>query len=78
MNEVKGKDLLVICFKRFFATLRMTKTNFIVIYEKIQEIGYLPELRKRTKVLPSHWWWYMDKFIIVGEKHSKKADIAAG
>lgn len=56
----------------------MLMDNMKSFYEKIQEIGYLPELRKRTKVLPSHWWWYMDKFIIVGEKHRKKADIAAG
>lgn len=56
----------------------MLMDNMKSFYEKIQEIGYLPELRKRTKVLPSHWWWYMDKFIIVGEKHGKKAGIAAG
>ena len=37
--------------------------NLELFYEKIQEIGYLPELRKRAKALPSHWWWYMDKFV---------------
>ncbi|MBI1926345.1 hypothetical protein HYR99_19135 [Candidatus Poribacteria bacterium] len=32
-------------------------------YERIREIGDLAELRKRAKVPPSHWWWYMDKFV---------------
>ena len=56
----------------------MLLDNLKPFYEKIQEIGYLPEFRKRAKVLPSHWWWYMDKFVSVGEKHRKKAGIAAG
>ena len=43
--------------------------NLKSFYEKIQEIGHLPELRRRAKVLPSHWWWYMDKFISVSEKY---------
>ena len=34
-----------------------------LFYERIQEIGDLAQLRQRAKVLPSHWWWYMDKFI---------------
>ncbi|MBM3238244.1 hypothetical protein FJZ31_18285 [Candidatus Poribacteria bacterium] len=46
--------------------------NMEAFYGKIQEIGYLPEFRKRAKVLPSHWWWYMDKFINVGEKYVRK------
>jgi hypothetical protein len=29
--------------------------NMEAFYGKIQEIGYLPEFRKRAKVLPSHW-----------------------
>ncbi len=37
--------------------------NVELFYEKIQEIGHLPELRKRAKALLSHWWWYMDKFV---------------
>jgi len=37
--------------------------NLESFYKNIQEIGNLPELRRRAKVLPSHWWWYMDKFV---------------
>jgi len=50
----------------------MLLDNLESFYEKIQEIGYLPEFRMRAKILPSHWWWYMDKFIGVGEKYGKK------
>lgn len=38
--------------------------NLKSFYERIREIGDLPELRKRAKVLPSHWWWYMDKLVV--------------
>jgi len=37
--------------------------NLELFYESIQEIGHLPEFRGRAKSLPSHWWWYMDKFV---------------
>ena len=50
----------------------MLLDNLESFYEKIQEIGYLPEFRMRTKVLPSHWWWYMDKFISVSGKYNRK------
>jgi hypothetical protein len=50
----------------------MLLDNLELFYEKIQEIGYLPELRKRAKALPSHWWWYMDRFFSVGEKYGIK------
>ena len=62
---------------------KMLLDNLESFYEKIQEIGYLPEFRMRAKVfasltnafglwLPSHWWWYMDKFVGVGEKYGRK------
>ena len=41
----------------------MLLDNLKSFYERIQEIGDLPDLRKRAKVLPSHWWWYIDKFV---------------
>lgn len=28
---------------------------------RISEVVNLSEMRKRTHVLPSHWWWYLDK-----------------
>lgn len=28
---------------------------------RISEVADLSEMRKRTHVLPSHWWWYLDK-----------------
>ena len=37
--------------------------NLKSFHEKIQEVGNLPELRRRAKAVPSHWWWYMDKLI---------------
>ena len=29
--------------------------------ERISEVADLAEMRKRIHVLPSHWWWYLDK-----------------
>ena len=37
--------------------------NLKAFYETIQEIGHLPEFRKRAKALPSHWWWHMEKIV---------------
>lgn len=28
---------------------------------RISEVANLAEMRKRAHVLPSHWWWYLDK-----------------
>lgn len=28
---------------------------------RISEVADLAEMRKRTHVLPSHWWWYLDE-----------------
>lgn len=47
-----------------------------LFYERIQEIGYLPELRQRAKALPSHWWWYMDQFVRVRGKRRKRFEAS--
>lgn len=31
-----------------------------LILARLVEIASLPELRRRAKVPPSHWWWYLD------------------
>ncbi len=28
---------------------------------RIAEVADLAEMRKRSHVLPSHWWWYLDE-----------------
>ena len=28
---------------------------------RISEVGNLKTMRQRSHVLPSHWWWYLDK-----------------
>ena len=28
---------------------------------RISDVADLAEMRKRTHVLPSHWWWYLDE-----------------
>ena len=28
---------------------------------RISEVADLAQIRKRTHVLPSHWWWYLDE-----------------
>ena len=30
-------------------------------YENVVQIANLEDLRKRAAVLPSHWWWYLEK-----------------
>ena len=29
--------------------------------ERISEVAGLAEMRRRSHVLPSHWWWYLDE-----------------
>ena len=29
--------------------------------ERISEVSDLVEMRQRARVLPSHWWWYIDE-----------------
>ena len=31
--------------------------------ERISEVAGLTEMRRRSHVLPSHWWWYLDEII---------------
>ena len=31
-----------------------------LIRDRILEVADLTEMRKRSHVLPSHWWWYLD------------------
>lgn len=35
---------------------------------RILEVADLAEMRKRSHVLPSHWWWYLDKISQVKQK----------
>ncbi len=31
--------------------------------ERISEVADLAEMRRRSHILPSHWWWYLDEII---------------
>ena len=30
------------------------------LMERISEVANLAEMRRRSHILPSHWWWYME------------------
>lgn len=30
-------------------------------YEQVVQVANLEEMRKQAAVLPSHWWWYLEK-----------------
>jgi len=32
-----------------------------VLLERISEVANLCEMRHRSHILPSHWWWYLDE-----------------
>jgi len=32
-----------------------------VLLERISEVADLCEMRHRSHILPSHWWWYLDE-----------------
>lgn len=32
-------------------------------YESLSEMADLQELRARENILPSHWWWHLDKLV---------------
>jgi len=32
-------------------------------YASLYEIAELSELRAKTNILPSHWWWHLDKLV---------------
>ena len=34
-------------------------------YASISTIADLAEIRKRAKITPSHWWWYLDELVRV-------------
>jgi hypothetical protein len=29
--------------------------------ERIRDVSDLAEMREKARVLPSHWWWYLDE-----------------
>jgi len=33
------------------------------LIERISEVANLAEMRRRSHILPSHWWWYLDGII---------------
>lgn len=35
--------------------------NAAKFFTAISEIADLAEMRKKTNVSPSHWWWYLEK-----------------
>ncbi|HKA56816.1 MAG TPA: hypothetical protein VKJ47_24490 [Candidatus Binatia bacterium] len=35
--------------------------NVRQFYENVARVADLEEMRKRTAVSPSHWWWYLEK-----------------
>lgn len=34
-------------------------------YENLSQVGNLSKMRKQRGVLPSHWWWYLEKLVQV-------------
>lgn len=38
------------------------------IKSRISEVADLTEMRKRSHVLPSHWWWYLDEISQVKQR----------
>jgi hypothetical protein len=32
-----------------------------VLLDRISEVADLCEMRHRSHILPSHWWWYLDE-----------------
>ena len=34
--------------------------NAPALYRQVSQVASLEALRKDAKVLPSHWWWYLD------------------
>lgn len=35
---------------------------------RIAEVADISEMRRRSHVLPSHWWWYLDDWPVHGRK----------
>lgn len=38
-------------------------SNANIFYESLLKVTDLAEMRKRVKVSPSHWWWYIDRLV---------------
>jgi len=49
---------------------RLFLRNAQIMLERIQEVSDLATVRQKTRVLPSHWWWYLDEITHEGEKVS--------
>jgi hypothetical protein len=32
-------------------------------YESLLQVADLVEMRRRAGIVPSHWWWYLDKLL---------------
>jgi len=41
-------------------------------YASLSEVSELSELRAKMNILPSHWWWHLDKLV----QRSKLATLA--
>jgi hypothetical protein len=39
-----------------------------VLLERISEVANLCEMRHRSHILPSHWWWYLDEISLSKSK----------
>ena len=54
------------------ARLEMLDRRFLQLADlwltRISEIADLAEMRKRSHILPSHWWWYLDEIIMSKQK----------
>jgi hypothetical protein len=35
---------------------------------RIAEVADISEMRRRSHVLPSHWWWYLDEWPVPAQK----------
>lgn len=37
------------------------------LFEGVREVADLSEQRERAGIPPSHWWWYLDELVHVGD-----------
>jgi len=49
--------------KKFEEADRRFLRNVKQIYAAISQIADLAEMRRRSSVAPSHWWWYLEEFV---------------
>ena len=45
-------------------------SNLDKLYKSVIQVADLHEMRKRARVPPSHWWWYIEKLV-----KTKKATV---